>query len=173
MEQLFDTIVPLFGHSVLFLFLLIGVIGSLIPAVPGSTLVWAAALIHGLVTSFDPLTGGVQVALLVLWMLSVGGQFGLSAVGAKRYGSTGYGIGGATAGLLVGTFAIPVPVVGSLAGAFLGALGAEMYFAKKEGEKAAKAGIGAALGAVLGMVVEFGLSLVMFGVIVLAFLAAL
>lgn len=92
---------------------------------------------------------------------------------------------GAGVGLLVGTLAIPIPVVGSLLGAFLGALVFELTIGQKKRQEdpeaeptdasgrpipqAARAGLGAALGAVGGMMAEIGFALVMAVVVLGAF----
>lgn len=169
MSELLDTALPWLGNSLFFLTITVGVLGSIVPGVPGSILIWAAALVHGLVTGFDPLSGGYQLGLLLLLGISVGGQFALSVHGARRYGSTGWGVAGASVGLLLG-FLIPIPIAGPIVGAFLGAAAAESFIAQRERDEAARAGLGAVLGAVLGLAAEFGVSLVMAGLCVAAFL---
>ncbi len=164
-----------------------GLIGSFIPAFPGAILIWGGAVVHGLATGWEPLGLVPQLSLAALCALAIGGQLAISAAGAKRFGSTNWGVLGAGVGMLVGTFVIPIPVVGSLLGAFAGALGFELLRQRRALKKeppppdaparnreelgrASKAGLGAALGAVAGMMAEIGLSFVMAGVVLAAVL---
>ncbi len=180
------------GHVALWVCALVGLVGSLFPAVPGATLIWGAAVLHGIVFGFDPLGAWTLGILTVLTAISVGGQYVVGALGAKRFGASGWGVAAAGVGMIVGTFAIPIPVVGTLMGAFLGAVLVEYPRLRRlppptgedEGEdeavestgnaaarNAARAGVGAALGAVLGLVVEFGTALVMVGVLFVGFVS--
>ncbi len=187
-------VLPILANVLLVLCTVGGLLGSFFPAFPGAVLIWGGALFHGLITGWEPLGPYAQGSLTALLALSVGGQFAMSAMGAKRFGSSGWGVLGAGVGLLVGTFAIPIPVVGSLVGAFLGALMLELWVARRLSSKraaaghkldanqaqsagtpntassevghAARAGVGAAVGAVLGMMTEIGVAFVMVGVIV-------
>ena len=74
-----------------------------------------------------------------------------SALGAKRFGATRWGIAGAAIGLLVGLFAGPIGlVVGPLVGAILGEV-----IMGRTGAEAARAGFGAFLGLVGGTLAKF------------------
>jgi uncharacterized protein YqgC (DUF456 family) len=134
LERLTDLgagLLPLLGHILLWLVALAGLAGSLFPAFPGATLIWGAAVVHGLVFGFEPLGAYTLISLTILMGVSIGGQYAVSAFGARRFGSSGWGIAGAAVGMLVGTFAIPIPLVGSLIGAFLGATGVEFVRAQR------------------------------------------
>ncbi len=185
-----SAVVPWLAHILLIFTTLVGVVGSFVPALPGAVVIWGGAVLHGLMTGWSPLGLKAQLIIAGLALAAAAGQLIISAVGAKRFGSSNWGVFGAGIGLLVGTFAIPVPVVGSLLGAFLGALVFELTIGQKKrqeqreeesqptptasgGEKkipmAARAGVGAALGAVGGMMAEVGFALVMAVVVVGAF----
>ena len=179
-----SALVPWLAHILLFVSVLGGVIGSFVPALPGALFIWAGALLHGLMTGWSPLGPRAQLIIAALALCAAGGQLAISAAGAKRFGSSNWGVLGAGIGLLVGTFVIPIPVVGSLAGAFLGALLFELAIGQKRQDspeeetpgkpipKAARAGLGAALGAVGGMMAEVGFALVMAVVVVGAFIVS-
>ncbi len=177
--------VPWLAHVLLILTTVFGVVGSFVPALPGAVIIWIGALLHGAMTGWSPLGLRAQLILAALMLAAAGGQFLISAAGAKRFGSSNWGVLGAGIGLLVGTLAIPVPVLGSLLGAFLGALFVELVVGARKPEevtpnasakeggstvRAARAGVGAALGAVGGMMAEIGFALVMAVVIAGAFL---
>ncbi|GEM_PF-943192 len=203
LERLTDLgagLLPLLGHVLLWLCAIAGLLGSLFPAFPGATLIWGAAVLHGVVFGFEPLGAWTLAILTVLTGVSVGGQYVVGALGAKRFGASGWGVAAAGVGMIVGTFAIPIPLVGTLAGAFLGAVIVEYprlrrappavdapdTAAEPDGEEpasaagstsshaavgAARAGVGAALGAILGLAVEFGTALVMIGVLFVGFVS--
>ena len=71
--------------------------------------------------------------------LSAGGQLAISALGAKKFGSSAWGVLGAGIGVLLGTVLIPIPVAGSLLGAFLGALALELFVAQPRARAKAEA----------------------------------
>jgi hypothetical protein len=131
--------VPILANVLLVLCTVGGLLGSFFPAFPGAVLIWGGALLHGLITAWDPLGLYAQMSLAALMALSAGSQFAISAMGAKRFGSTGWGVLGAGIGMLIGTFAIPIPIVGSLMGAFLGALTFELGIAQRLTAKRAAA----------------------------------
>ncbi len=173
-------------HAVLLLFVVVGTVGSAVPAFPGAVLIFVGALIHGAWTGWDPLGPVTQVLLGVLTLASWGVQYVITAYGAKRYGASNWGIFGAFVGMVAGLF-IPIPLLGPLIGAFLGALGFELGVRwikdqnLAEGEtpdegaqkEAARAGFGAALGAVVGLMAELGVALLMVGLIGSVFLFSL
>ncbi len=179
-----SAVIPWLAHFLLILTTLVGVVGSFVPALPGAVIIWGGAILHGLMTGWSPLGLKAQLIIAGLALAAAAGQLIISAAGAKRFGSSNWGVLGAGIGLLVGTFAIPVPVIGSLLGAFLGALVLELTVGQKKRQErleedpqpgrkkipeAARAGVGAALGAVGGMMAEVGFALVMAVVLVGAF----
>ncbi len=163
-------VLPMLANLALTLALLGGLIGSVLPGVPGASLIWIAVLFHGLLTGWHPLGLGIQLSIATLALMSLGCGFLVTALGAKRTGASLWGATGAIIGLMLG-FAIPIPLLGPLLGAFGGALLAEHLATGKQGEEVLKAGAGAVIGALLGTVSELVLTLVMVVVVVLALLA--
>ncbi|MFW6012788.1 MAG: DUF456 family protein [Candidatus Bipolaricaulota bacterium] len=105
-------------------FLLLGFGGLLlIPlGIPGTFLIVGSAAAYGALTGW----GGVTpLAVLILLGLAVVGElldFGLGMAGARKKGSSGWGMFGAFSGGIVGAFVgMPFPVVGNFVGAFVGA----------------------------------------------------
>jgi hypothetical protein len=159
---------PIIANAILVLMLLGGIVGSALPAVPGSSLIWLGVVLHGIMTGWEPLGLGIQITTAVLTLVSLGCQSLVTALGAKRTGATLWGAVGAMFGLMFG-FLIPIPVLGPLAGAFGGALLAEHLATGKKGTEVLKAGAGAVGGALLGTVAEFVIALVMVLIVGLAF----
>jgi uncharacterized protein YqgC (DUF456 family) len=97
-----------------YLIMLVGLVGMVIPIYPGVVIIWAAALIHGLVTKFSTLEVWVFVLLSLLAVagslvdnLIMGGK-------ARKAGAAWTSIGLALSAGLVGTFLFP-PLGGLLA----------------------------------------------------------
>lgn len=113
--------------------MLVGVVGSLIPGLPGASLVAIAILIWGIFTGFEAIGWALVIAVLVL-VLSVAIDFFASYLGAKRIGASRWGQVGAIVGLLLGLFgllpALPFggPLLGILIGPVLGAFIGEFLY---------------------------------------------
>lgn len=137
--------------------MLAGLIGSLLPVLPGTPLILIAAIGHRLYfgdASVSNLVLGILVALTVVSLVF---DFLASMLGAKKFGATWRGMLGALIGGFIGLF---FSLPGIILGPFLGAMLFEML-GDKEFKKAAHAGLGAALGLLLGIVGKFSISVVM------------
>ncbi len=137
----------------------VGLLGTLIPALPGTTIILAAAVIHGLANDFTPMSGKFLLILTAICLTAYAGQYVIAAVGSKQLGASKYGIIGACLGMLAG-FILPIPG-GIFAGTFIGAIAFEIIFDLKELQEALKAGIGALIGTLLSLFFEFLVGLVM------------
>lgn len=97
-----------------------------------------------------------NISALDIWILAAFilvtllADFILGLWGARWGGAAWKSIAWGLVGLVAGTFIIAVPVVGSLAGMFLGVLISEMY-RTRDLDKANKAAVGSFLGWLLGM----------------------
>ena len=114
-------VLPWIGLGATALVCLAGLLGSLVPAVPGSVLILLAAVVHGAASGFSSFGWGLLLVLAVLFVFAQVAQVLIGSWGARRWGGGRWAGVGAIVGFLVGTFAIPVPLVGSLVGAFVGA----------------------------------------------------
>src|SRR2546423_12217535 len=104
----------------------LGLIGTVIPIVPGTTIILLAAVIHRLVLGADRSLGwSALIAMLALTLLTYAIDAAAGYVGAKRFGATKWGLigggGGARVGLFFGLFGLFVgPVFGAIAGELIG-----------------------------------------------------
>lgn len=143
----------------IYIFLAILALAGLVLTVinlPGIWLIYGATLIAAIMNNFQDLT---PLVLLILFILCVASTFAdniMVAVGAKKLGSSGWGMAGAIIGGIVGMF------IGGVWGIFLGPLvGAvlfEMLFAKKDMTTSLKAGWGTFIGILMSVVLKLGLS---------------
>ncbi len=137
-----------------------GLIGTLLPVMPGSGLIFIGALAYALLTDFQIISGSAIVILFGLMLVGSIGQFLITSLGAKVMGAGKYGIIGAFVGFFLGLLFIPAPG-GSLLGAFAGAFVSELTFAVKSQKESLKAGIGAVIGAIFSLFFEFFVGVIM------------
>ncbi len=138
----------------------IGLIGTLVPAFPGTGLIFIAALVYAAISGFAILGIKALIVLFLFALIGIGGQYLLTSFGAKKMGASRYGVMGAIIGFFLGLLFIPVPG-GALFGAFAGAFCFEMGFALKSERESFRAGIGAVLGALASYFFEFFVGLAM------------
>ena len=146
--------------AILIVLCIIGLIGTLMPVMPGSGLIFVGALAYALLTNFQVITGSAIMILLGLMLVGSIGQFFITSFGAKVMGAGKYGIIGAFVGFFLGLVFIPAPG-GSLLGAFAGAFVCELAFAVKSQRESLKAGLGAAIGAIFSLFFEFFIGVIM------------
>ena len=144
---------------VTWLLMLIGVIGTFVPVIPGQILIVLAGVAHWWVKRED---SGLQwwtfVVLVGLFLISQAMEYVSGAVGSKYFGGSKWGVGGAITGGIVGLFFMPF---GLLLGPLIGAFVCEWIFAKKDLSDATRSGVGSAMGAMMGIGIKIGVSLAM------------
>jgi len=139
--------------------MLVGVAGTVLPALPGVLLIFLTVAAYGWYEGFQTISAHYLIILAGLTLLSMLVHY-LSAVwGARHYGSGKYGTWGAIIGMILGIFIFPP--LGIFIGAFLGAMLGE-YITCSEWKKAARAGIGTIIGLFSGMAFNLLLALAMF-----------
>jgi uncharacterized protein YqgC (DUF456 family) len=126
----------------------IGVAGSVLPVIPSTPLVVAAALGHRFYFGETGASNLVLGLMIGLMLLSLAMDHLASMLGARKLGATWRGVVGAVVGGLVGLF---FSLPGVILGPFLGAGLFEMMGGRPWPE-ATRAGIGAVLGMLLGTV---------------------
>lgn len=127
--------------------LLLGVIGSIIPALPGPPLSYIALLLsHFFINKLDGYSlFWIGLAVIVVTIM----DYFLQIYGVKKAGGGKYAIRGSIVGMLLGIFLFPP--FGILLGAFIGAfIGAKLEMNKNE----VKIALGALFGFVLGTILK-------------------
>jgi hypothetical protein len=146
------------------LLILIGMLGTVLPLLPGVPLVFAGMLLAAWAGGFQQIGGVTIVLLAILTALALLADLLASAFGTRVARASGWAFAGATLGAVVGVF---FGIVGLLLGPFLGAIGGEL-FASQNLPRAASAGFGAVLGLLLGAVAKVALAFTMLGLFVFA-----
>lgn len=157
-------------YWLLVILMLVGVIGAIVPGIPGSSLILIAVVIWGAIDGFSTVNWALGIAFLVL-LLSIGIDYLATYWGGKRAGASKWGIIGAIAGLIVATLgllpALPFggPLLGIIIGPLLGAFIGEFLY-RRELEvslrlrQAFKAGLGIIVGSIVGRLIQGVLAVV-------------
>jgi uncharacterized protein YqgC (DUF456 family) len=146
-----------FVYALVALLLIVGLIGSVVPALPGVVLILAGAVVHAVATDFDPIGPGRLAILALLMAVAYALDYAAGALGVKRFGGSGWAVTGAVVGALVGLF---FGLPGLLLGPLLGSLAAE-YVYTRQLSASARAAFGTVVGLLVGAVAKIGLALAM------------
>jgi hypothetical protein len=140
------------------LFALIGLVGCILPVIPGPPLSFFALIILSYAKNWEPFSSIFLIIMAGLTIVVTILDYVVPASGAKKYGASRLGVWGSIIGMLFGLFFFPP--WGMLIGAIGGALAGELA-AGKQGKKALRAG----WGVFVGNMVSIGLKLAFSGVI--------
>lgn len=138
--------------------MIVGIVGAVVPGIPGISLIFGAIVIWGAVHGFSGMTVPLVVAIVVL-LVGIGVDFLAGYWGAQKAGASKWGQIGSIVGLLAGFFgllpALPFggPLVGILLGPLVGALMGEFLFRRDLG-LAFKAAIGILVGSLVGNLIQ-------------------
>ena len=151
-----------------FLVMFIGLIGSIVPMIPGPPLVLAGVFIYAVFTKFTVVGWKILVVLSVLAALGVFLDYSASLVGARKFGATRLSIWLGALGLLVGVvmifFGFPwAIIVGPIVGVGIGEA-----IAKRKAIPAVRASAGSMIGVFVGVIVKFVICLAMITIFILA-----
>jgi uncharacterized protein YqgC (DUF456 family) len=150
--------------------MLIGLAGTILPAVPGIGLIWIAALVYAIVERFatiDPLTFAV---LTLLAAVGIGSDLLLSHAGSKLAGASwqalaaGFALGAAAFVLALifgGIGALPAAIIGTVTGIVL-----IEFRRQRSWREALKAGGGWLVGCLASRAVQFVIALMMIAIFV-------
>ena len=139
----------------------VGLIGTIAPVLPGTTIILAGAVLHRIMLGPEKSIGWSTIIVLVLLTLAtyavdiLAGYFGAKYFGATKWGTVG-AIVGAMVGLLFGIVGLFIgPVIGAIAGEFI---------AGKRMIDAGRAGWGSLLGNMAGMLAKLIIALAMISI---------
>jgi uncharacterized protein YqgC (DUF456 family) len=147
------------------LLVLVGLAGSVLPALPGVTLVFAGLVMGAWADDFTKV-GWLTLTLLgLLTLASFAIDFAATMLGAKRVGATRLAVIGAA----IGTFGgLLLGIPGLILGPFVGAVAGEML-SHGEWRKASQAGVATWMGLVFGTLAKLALVFAMLGIFVFAY----
>ena len=109
--------------------MVVGLLGSVLPGLPGVTLIFLSALVYATLTDFRSVGAAILVILFIFAAIAFVADFVATSYGARRFGASNWGtVGGAIggiAGALIGLLFLGIGslfglILGTIAGVFLG-----------------------------------------------------
>jgi uncharacterized protein YqgC (DUF456 family) len=138
----------------------VGLVGIILPALPGTILIFAGLLLAAWADGFARVGAGTLVLIGVIAAASYGVDFVAAALGVKRLGASPRAMAGAALGTLFGLlFGLPGVILGPFVGAVLGELSAHHDLGR-----AGRAGVAAWIGFAIGAVVKVALAFSMIAI---------
>lgn len=142
------------------LLIVAGFAGTIIPFLPGTTLILAGVCLHFFALGLNE--SGISVVTLViiavLYVVSIIVDSLSGAIGAKWFGSSKWGIAGAIIGGLAGiSFSIPGIIIGPIIGVFV----FEVIFGEKKVKEAGSSTVGTVIGSGAGLIAGTAIGLLM------------
>jgi uncharacterized protein len=146
------------------LLVVVGVVGIVMPALPGTVLIFFGLLLVAWADGFTRVGVWTLILVGVIGALSYGVDFVAAAMGAKRVGASRPAVFGAAIGTMLGFwFGLPGIIFGPLAGAILGELSAH-----RDLSRAANVGLAAWIGFLVGTAVKVALAFSMVAIFLVA-----
>jgi len=128
-----------------------GIVGSILPMLPGIPYMMIIALIYGFVNHFQRLTTNELLILGLITVVSILVDYFSGLLGARFGGASKKSVLYGALGSIIGIFALPP--LGMFIGAFLGILIAELT-AHKDKNRAVKAAAGSIVGSLVGIIIN-------------------
>lgn len=146
------------------LLIVIGVAGTVLPALPGAILVFAGIALAAWIDDFTRISGWTVGVLGVLTLVAWGADYVAAAMGAKKAGASKQAVIGAALGTIAGIFTgliglVFMPLVGAAVGEFV---------AQRDLKRAGKVGVATWIGLAIGTIAKVVIVFVMVGVFVAA-----
>ncbi len=147
-----------------FIFMIVGILGSFLPILPGPPLSWVGLLLLYL-TKAIPLDWWFLGITLVIAIIILAMDYIIPAIGTKKFGGSKAGMIGTTVGLLVALILPIFGVFGIIIWPFVGAFLGEISN-KADKKKALKAAFGSFLGFLTGTFLKFMVAVVYLGLFI-------
>ncbi len=158
-----EELVYSLGTVVVVLAFIVGLIGALLPIIPGVIIIWFASLFYAAVlVGFGVFSPWVFVLITLIAMVAGTSDIWLAALGAKTTGASWRTLLVGLLGAVAGTFLLPIPIFGTIIGYAAGIILAE-YMRFKEWRPAIRVALGGVVGWGISSVVELvgGLAIIL------------
>jgi uncharacterized protein YqgC (DUF456 family) len=141
----------------------VGLIGIVLPILPGLPLIFGAAVFFSVVTGFRYIGAQTIIIFACLTLVGMILDYVATSLGVKKMGGSTVGMIGAFIGMIIGLLILGAGIVGFIIGAFIGAVVCELLIGK-ESHNALKAGFGSFIGFLAGGVLRFAIGVIMVGI---------
>jgi len=144
--------------------MLVGVAGTVLPALPGMPFILAGAWVAAAIGDYSQIGTKTLILLGVLTAIGMAVDWVASAMGAQRAGASKAGLVGAAVGTVLGIFTglwglIFMPLIGAAVGEFIG---------HRDLLRAGKVGVATWLGMLAGAVIKIAIAFTMIGIVAVA-----
>jgi hypothetical protein len=151
-----------------FALIAVGLIGTVMPALPGPPLVLLGILLAAWIDRFAKISGLVCAIISVLALAAIAIDWIAGAMGARRVGASKWAVIGATVGAILGVLSgfwglLFMPLVGAAIGEFI---------ARQDLLRAGQVGLATWIGMLLGTVAKLAIVAMMIGIFAGALLLA-
>jgi uncharacterized protein len=146
------------------LLVIVGAVGTVLPALPGVPLIFAGVLLAAWAEDFQRIGGWTLGVLAVLALIGLVVDYVAASMSAQRAGASRQGIIGAAIGTVAGIFTgllglVFMPLVGAAIGEFI---------AHRDALRAGKVGVATWLGLLVATAIKIAVAFTMIGVFVAA-----
>ncbi len=144
--------------------MLVGILGTVLPAIPGVMLVFGGVVLAAWIDDFTRIPVWLVVLCAVLTIIAWVIDYVAAAAGAKTMGASRFAVIGAFAGTLVGIFTglwglLVMPLAGAAIGEFI---------ARRDAIHASKVGVATWVGLVVGTAAKLAIAFAMIGAALVA-----
>ncbi len=144
--------------------ILIGLAGTILPAMPGAPMVFGGLFLAAYLGNFERIGWPTLTILAVLTVLAMLADFVATLLGAKHAGASKLALVGAAVGSIIGVFS---GLWGLLIFPFIGAVAGELMNRQQIGQ-ASRVGLATWLGMMVGALAKLAIALAMVGIVVVA-----
>ena len=121
-----ENIVFTIGTGVVILAFVVGLLGIILPSIPGLIIIWLASLYYAaVVVGFDVFSPWVFALITLVGLVAGTADIWLPMLGAKKTGASWRTLTVGLIGGVAGTFLLPLPIFGTVIGYGAGILLAE------------------------------------------------
>jgi uncharacterized protein YqgC (DUF456 family) len=141
------------GFGLAVAFILVGVVGTVVPILPGMLLVWFTVLVYAWRTGFEAVGWPSLIFITIIALVTGLSNVWLPLLGAQKTGAAKRALFLGVVGAVVGTFIIPIPILGTVIGYAIGVFLGE-FIKVRDWRLALKASLGGVAGWGVSTIVE-------------------
>mgnify|MGYP001380807211 FL=1 len=146
-------------------FMIVGIIGSIVPVLPGPLSSWLGLFIFSNIKVVE-VNNSIIVLTLIIAITIFILDYVIPLYTSKKFGASKFGIIGASIGIIIGLF---LPPLGIIFGAIIGAISGELFL-NKDFERSIKAAAGVVIGLAISGLTKAVISVVFFVIYIYLFI---
>ena len=141
------------GFGLAVAFILVGIVGIVVPILPGMLLVWFTILVYAWRTGFEAVGWPSFIFITIIALVTGLSNIWLPLLGAQKTGAAKRALFLGVIGAIAGTFIIPLPILGTVIGYAIGVFLGE-FMKVRDWRLALKASVGGVAGWGVSTIVE-------------------